>query len=371
MSSATALKKKLDIKISTSVSDPETPKQKPKEVPPPTQQEMNLFYKELFQTNTKPVMLSTIEPYCSAYVPRVVSEEFPKALGNIYNPKLLHSAKDVILEYCASITKSLTVTDKQALNVEVATRQQAKTKLWNRFRAGRVTASKARAAVKTNTASPAQSLVRSICYPDMIQFNSQATRWGSDHEEAAKKEFLEEMKSFHETISVEPCGFFIDPKHVWIGVSPDGIVSCDCCGSSLLEIKCPYNARNVSVYEQKLNYLDRTDEGRYFLNRDNPYYFQIQTQLGVTGKDLCFFVVWTNRDIHVERIMFDSDLYSEISTKTKILFDFVIMPELVAKFFSARHAFQSQSISQIHQPVKGEITNHNLQHPNHYFNLEM
>ena len=147
---------------------------------------MNLFYEELFQTNTKPVMLSTIELYCSAYVARVVSEEFPITLGNIYNPKLLYSAKDVILEYCANITKSLTVTDKLAQNVEVATTQQAKTKWWNKFRAGRVTASKARAAVKTNTASPAQSLVRLICYPDMIHFNTQAMRWGSDHKEAAK-----------------------------------------------------------------------------------------------------------------------------------------------------------------------------------------
>ena len=111
------------------------------------------------------------------------------------------------------------------------------------------------------------------------------------------------MKSFHENISVEPCVFFIDPKHVWIGASPGGIVSCDCCGSSLLVIKFSYSARNVSVNKQNLNYLDRTDEGRYFLNRDHPYYFQIQTQLGVTGKDLCFFVVLTNRDIHVEIIV--------------------------------------------------------------------
>lgn len=354
MSSAKTMKKKLDDKINLPTFITEPPKPKQKDLVQPTEAEMNSFYAELFRTNTKPVVLSTIEPYCSAYLPRTISEEFPKALSDLYNPTLLHAAKEDVLEHCTNISKTLVVTEEQVRNVEVATRQQSKTKLWNKFRAGRITASKARAAVKTSVTSPAQSLIRSICYPETTNFSTQATMWGCDHEDVAKKEFLEEMCPFHDNLTVEPCGFFIDSKQGFIGASPDGIVSCDCCGSSLIEIKCPYSVQNTSVHEH-LNYLERTNEGRYFLKRDHPYYYQVQTQLGVTGKELCFFVVWTNKNIHVERIVFDENFYSEICSKTKILFDSVILPELVAKLTSRNRVLQPNvTLNQI--PVVGEGT---------------
>ena len=40
------------------------------------------------------------------------------------------------------------------------------------------------------------------------------------------------------------CGLFINPSYPTLGASPDGIISCDCCGIGTLEIKCPYCSRN-------------------------------------------------------------------------------------------------------------------------------
>jgi len=39
------------------------------------------------------------------------------------------------------------------------------------------------------------------------------------------------------TTSVEECGFFINTECPFMGASPDGIVTCECCDEGICEIK--------------------------------------------------------------------------------------------------------------------------------------
>ena len=52
--------------------------------------------------------------------------------------------------------------------VEKETRDQSHSKLWYRYRAGRVTASKMKAICRMNTDQPSQSLIKSICYTETL-----------------------------------------------------------------------------------------------------------------------------------------------------------------------------------------------------------
>ena len=45
---------------------------------------------------------------------------------------------------------------------------------------------------------------------------------------------------------------FIDVARPYIGVSPDGIISCKCCGNGLLEIKCPHCIKSLPDHENEL-----------------------------------------------------------------------------------------------------------------------
>jgi len=55
--------------------------------------------------------------------------------------------------------------------VEKKTRKQSKTPLWFKHWAGRdIIASQMKAVCHTNVINPAQSLVKSICYPDALSF---------------------------------------------------------------------------------------------------------------------------------------------------------------------------------------------------------
>jgi hypothetical protein len=44
-------------------------------------------------------------------------------------------------------------------------------------------------------------------------------------------------------------GFAINSQHPFLGATPDGIISCDCCGKGALEIKCPFKHRDKTVQQ--------------------------------------------------------------------------------------------------------------------------
>ena len=64
-----------------------------------------------------------------------------------------------LLERCESAFTSIKVTEAQAKHIESATRDRAQSTLWFRYRAGRVTASRFKAAVCTDLTQPSQSLL--------------------------------------------------------------------------------------------------------------------------------------------------------------------------------------------------------------------
>ncbi|KAL3890954.1 hypothetical protein ACJMK2_003223 [Sinanodonta woodiana] len=242
-----------------------------------------------------------------------------------------------LLKKCQKI--ELIVSEEQAKAVESATREQSNSKLWHRFRTGRITASKMKNVCNTDPTFPSQSLIKSICYPESYKFKSAATQWGCQHEKYAREIFFEKVKTAHENAKLEESGFFINPVVPFIGASPDGIFSCDCCGQATVEIKCPFCKRestfDVAMSTDKKFYLqEETDKGQLTLDKNHSYYYQVQTQLGVTKLDLAYFVVWTEKDLHIEQITFDSEMWNEMCAKSKHIFVTAILPELIGKFYS-------------------------------------
>ena len=122
------------------------------------------------------------------------------------------------------------VSAEQAKAVELATHEQSNSKLWYRFRAGRITASKMKTACCTDPILPSQTLIKTVCYPESYKFSSSATVWGCQHEKYARDIFVDKLKDKHENVKLDEVGFFINPNVPFIGASPDGMVTCDCCG---------------------------------------------------------------------------------------------------------------------------------------------
>ena len=105
------------------------------------------------------------------------------------------------------------------------------------MRAGRITASRLKAACRTNPAQPSISLIMAVCHPEMSKFKTVATNWGCEHEKVAISRHLSISLKRHHKFQVMECGFFICTSHPFIGVSPDSVVECTCCNEGICEIK--------------------------------------------------------------------------------------------------------------------------------------
>jgi YqaJ-like viral recombinase domain len=139
-------------------------------------------------------------------------------------------------------------------------------------------------------------------------FVSAPTEYGKSNENSAKDQYIRAKPGVH----VHDCGLVVNPSFNFLGASPDGKV-CDNGVTGILEIKCPYNARNMTItdavttaaQDRKFNFCLSMRDEHLSLTPSHDYYYQVQGQLLVTGATFCDFVVYTKRDLHIERIIPD------------------------------------------------------------------
>ena len=107
----------------------------------------------------------------------------------------------------------------------------------------------------------------------------------------------------HTDVMVGTAGFMISPLHPFIGASPDGYVSCSCCGSVVIEIKCPFSVKDCSVNEAANSVahfcLKKDVQGKIRLKRDHAYYYQVQMQLFVTDNIVISFCGLKGKVLHL------------------------------------------------------------------------
>lgn len=150
---------------------------------PITESEASSFFGNILKY--KPRVLSLLSPYSDSY-PNESEEAIPlviPGLGSLYKSENEELTYKELLDVCENVVFNLTT--EQISEIERNTRAQYGCDLWFQHRAGRITASKMKAACHTDPASPSVSLIKQICYPKQCSFSTSATRWGCDHEDTA------------------------------------------------------------------------------------------------------------------------------------------------------------------------------------------
>ncbi|XP_077058645.1 uncharacterized protein LOC143711198 [Siphateles boraxobius] len=287
---------------------------------------------EILHTHSKAVCLSGMEGYYQNYADPVKPRVVPKSLQRLRDPGKDGCELPVLQQHCEGLTHMVAVAEAQAVAVEAQTRQQHLSPAWYTSRAGRITASNIHAVVSTSVARPALSTVRRVCCPKKTA-STAAIRWGIDHEEEARQTYVTLTASQHDNLKVEQCGFIINPSFPEVGASPDGLIHCTCCGKGCLEIKCTYKHQNNSILQactDDSNFCLQLTDGKLILKKTHKYYSQVQTQIFVTRSGFCDFVVWTQRDCAVVRILPDVEFWTTLLTKAQEFFLKVSLPELVA-----------------------------------------
>lgn len=95
-------------------------------------------------------------------------------------------------------------------------------------------------------------------------------------------------------------GLVVHDNLSFIACSPDRYVD----DNGIIEVKCCYSCKWQTIDLKKIDYLDN----RGHIRCTHPYYFQIQGLLGITKKDWCDSVIFTEKDLYIEQniIFFDN-----------------------------------------------------------------
>ena len=143
------------------------------------------------------------------------------------------------------------------------------------------------------------------------------------------------MNKTHVEFEVSDTGFFIDCCTPYLGATPDAISNCACCGKGVIEIKCPYCQRSgLPDTDEDTRFCLESENDIRKLRTDHTYYFQVQLQMHVCAVDHADFVVWTEKDIFVERINKDASFVPDKLDTVKYFFIYGVLPELIGKWYT-------------------------------------
>ena len=99
-------------------------------------------------------------------------------------------------------------------------------------------------------------------------------------------------------------------------------MKCTCHGKSVVEIKCPHKIwdKTIKYNFKDLDFLSLNTNGNISMNKKHKYYAQINSQMALAKSDKGYFVVWTTKDIFVEKIDRDLIHWSKVSINLEVFF---------------------------------------------------
>ena len=108
-------------------------------------------------------------------------------------------------------------------------------------------------------------------------------------EQHAIQKCISENKRLHKNFNVSESGLVLIVENLFIGASPDSNVDCSCCGGGLLEVKCPSSIKREKASHKNIVFLILGENDKVILKQNHPFFYQVQGQNGVTGKNHYFF----------------------------------------------------------------------------------
>ncbi|XP_048779437.2 uncharacterized protein LOC125682910 [Ostrea edulis] len=219
------------------------------------------------------------------------------------------------------VDNALMVDERKIHQIEVSTRGQSRNSKWFEAREWRLTASRFKEVCKATCRRNTNKLCSSLMCSSI---KTKAILHGKNYEKKALKLFDDKF-----CIKTKECGLFVCLDYPYLGASPDAVVD----DSAIVEVKCSYSGKNEMVKPgAHFKYLMFDDNENVVLKKSHNYYDQIQGQLYISKRKFCYFVVFTLRDLFVQKIPLDT-YYCEHSLlpKLKVFFEKYYRPFIASK----------------------------------------
>ena len=227
---------------------------------------------------------------------------------------------------------SHTISQSEVLEIEKNTREQSSSDRWFVERGKRLTSSNFGAVVKRRKGMYPKTLIKKVQQSKHSNC-PKPCQWGKDKEGKAVEEYFKTKKNQGRNVDVcVNCGFVVNENFPWLGASPDFLVfdSTEAKSFGIGEVKCPFSKKDISIDEacKDKNFFLENLNGKIQLKKKHNYNYQIQGCMATLNVSWCDFVVYTNTDLHVERIYFDKDLWHEIVPQLSSFYSDYMLPEL-------------------------------------------
>ncbi|CAC5358530.1 unnamed protein product [Mytilus coruscus] len=259
------------------------------------------------------------------------TDKFPKHLTSLHQFDDSPNA-----DFINDTFNNYTVTESHAFHLEEATRNQAVSPLlWFEHRKGRLTASKAHDVLRMREQTSPDNLVRRVCgYNNYDLSRKDAVRWCIEHEDEARIAYFSHQKTTHINLECKLAGFFVNSKHPFVGASPDGITTCDCCGKGTLEVKCPFKHKDTPIDKVSAKDSNFCLDNMLQLKQNHRYYTQVQLQMYLTESSYSDFVVYTKCDspsMVIVRLNLDLDFCKTLLSKCDSFVKDHVIHELITQ----------------------------------------
>ncbi|XP_065919203.1 uncharacterized protein [Dysidea avara] len=251
----------------------------------------------------------------------------PAPLTALHQAEYEQMDDEELLKEAERLFCEMSISNIEADAIRDATVAQHDCVAWTQHQNGRLTASLFHDVfVRKPTTNPELLVKKIMGYEQNDLSHIPAIRWGVQNESVARVQYASIMSAEHNNFTCNLTGLWINSLYPHLGVSPDGVTSCSCHGQGLLEIKCPYSARNAEfLTSETCCFL--TDAG--YLNKKHRYYTQIQGQLMISGLLFCDLFVWTPSVCKVERIYPSVRFWEKLEKRLTMFFITNVLPEIM------------------------------------------
>ena len=140
--------------------------------------------------------------------------------------------------------------------------------------------------------------------------STEPIKHGKKYEGTALTDYMANRK-----VVVRSSGIVVCRNAPYLACSPDGLVGDD----GLVEVKCPYTARDQNVSPISVPYLHVVND-RLALKSNHIYMYQIMGAMMCTGRQWCDLVVWSRRGHKVVTIHRDDQFISAMKKKLEDFF---------------------------------------------------
>ena len=150
----------------------------------------------------------------------------PQPLTDLYDPKSKALSTPGLEQACTCARNRIRVTHNEADFLGKSTVSQSKCLTWYEHRKGWITASYFYAVSRHIASSSRTYPITSITQYSGNIDHVPALRWGRENEDRAREAYTTRIQLEHQGVCTPCCGLVVNPKYPFLGVSPDGILSC-------------------------------------------------------------------------------------------------------------------------------------------------